>query len=350
MKQAHRTDSLPKAPRASPDAAEHPDSPQREAALYTAFLNWLAYFSVYLGVVAVVSAIGLYSFWKLPVLDEWSQLFKGGATSNKALIAANPPDQSTKAPPSVVQPLANPPETETADALEKTAVTPEPNSTTATESDPNAPPQVVETPSAEAVSGETTSVTPAAPPQAATPPATPPTPVPQTALEEALTQAQEQMSSRRFTAPANANALQSYQRVLEIDPRNAIAQAGIEQIAAHYQEIAAKSLREGRPDESLAYVSRGLRAAPASQELLKLRSQAQLLQRQREQQAQQEEAQRRRAEQAQVERVEGAEREAQEEQLQARQQPQQRRPAASAQQPWWQQAPTYNNDSGFNQR
>ena len=142
------------------------------------------------------------------------------------------------------------------------------------------------------------------------------------------------MDSRRITAPASGNALRSYQRILELDSGNAAARAGIDRIAAYYREIAEKSLRQGRPDESLAYIGRGLRATPQNQDLLNLRRQARLLQQQREQ-AQLEETRRQQAERELAE---------QQYQEQLRQQPPQE------QQPRWQQPPNYDNSSGFNQR
>lgn len=142
------------------------------------------------------------------------------------------------------------------------------------------------------------------------------------------------MNSRRLTAPTGNNALRSYQRILELEPGNSAARAGIDQIVTYYRSVAEQSLRQGRPDESLAYIGRGLRATPQDQDLLNLRRQARLLQQQREQ-AQQEEIRRRQAEQELAE---------QQYQEQLRQQPPQE------QQPWWQQPPHYENSSGFNQR
>jgi hypothetical protein len=163
----------------------------------------------------------------------------------------------------------------------------------------------------------------------------PPPPTPQVEIKQLLTEAQQQMDSRRLTAPASGNALQSYQRILELEPDNADARAGIDRIAAHYRDIAEQSLSQGRPDESLAYIGRGLRATPQNQDLLNLRRQARLIQQQREQ-AQLEEMRRQQAEQ------ELAEQQYQERLRQQRIQEQQ--------QPWWQQPPAYDNSSGFNQR
>ncbi len=304
-----------------------PDSDQDSAATRSGFLNWLAYFTVYLGTVAVVCAIGFYFLWQLPIPQEWSQLFRNaGNSSSKHLTATTTsPGASTKLPVSPVQPLANPPATQVSGAPEIATATPPPTAAPETDSDPNAPPLVVEPPATD---------TPPAVKVEETPPEAPPTP--QAEIEQRLAEAQQQMDSRRITAPASGNALHSYQRILELDPSNAAARAGIDRIAAYYRDIAEQSLRQGRPDESLAYLGRGLRATPQNQDLLNLRRQARLLQQQREQ-AQLEETRRQQAEQ------EWAERQYQE-QLGQQQQP------PSSPQPWWQQPPNSDNSSGFNQR
>lgn len=150
------------------------------------------------------------------------------------------------------------------------------------------------------------------------------------------------MDSRRFTAPTSGNALQTYQRILELQPDHPTAIDGIQRIATYYVGVAEQSLRQGRLDESLAYASRGLRAVPKHPALLNLRKAAQQAKR-REQERQQtllEETQR----QQPIEQQRG------QEPFQPRQpvqKPQQ-------QQPWWRQpSPQYSpqyNDSGFNQR
>lgn len=349
MKQAHYIDSSPYID-SPPEPPPSADAVQDAVSLRSAFLNWLAYFTVYLGVVAVVCAIGFYFLWQLPIPQEWSQLLKGSGhvSAAKPLSGTAPANALVKAPANPVQPLANPPATQAANPSETVVAAAAPNGAAETDSDPNAPPLVVEAPAPDnASAAKAPETAPETPPPAV---AETPPPTPQAEIEQALAEAQQQMSSRRLTAPANGNALRSYQRVLELDPNNAAARAGIEQIAAYYREIAEKSLRQGRPDESLAYVGRGLRATPQNQDLLELRRQARLLQQQREQQAQQEEMRRRQAEQARAERQ--YQEQLQEQQLQEQLQGQLGREQApsSSSQPWWQQPPTYNHSSGFNQR
>jgi hypothetical protein len=327
MKQArYTTDPSPPAPPSTPG------SDQDTAAAHSGFLNWLAYFTLYLGTVAIVCAIGFYFFWQIPLPQDISQLLKsaGDSPTSRSLTAATaPPTASAKLPTSPLQPLANPSATSSSGAAEMAAATPSSTVTPETDSDPNAPPQVIDSPIADAP------VEPAAPVEV-TPVEEPPTPKPQTEIEQRLAEGQQQMDSRRLTAPANNNALRSYQRVLELDPNNAAARAGIDRIAAYYRDVAEQSLRQGRPDESLAYVSRGLRATPQHPDLLNLRRQARLIQQQREQ-AQLEEMRRQQAEQ-----------ELAEQQYQERLRQQQRLQESSPS--WWQQPPNYENNAGFNQR
>lgn len=320
MKQAHPTAHFP------PENSTVPDSDQKPVAARSGFLNWLAHFTLYLGAVAVVCATGFYFLWQLPIPQDWSQLLKSEdhSSSSRPLTALAPSTAPTQLPTRSLQPLANPATTPLPGASEITAVTPPPTPTEA-DSDPNAPPRVVESPAADGQSPVAVEGTPTEEPS-------PPTP--QAEIEQLLAEAQQQVDSRRLTAPANGNALQSYQRILELEPGNAAARAGIDLIAVHYRDIAEQSLRQGRPDESLAYIGRGLRATPQNQDLLNLRRQARLIQQQREQ-AQLEEMRRQQAEQ------ELAEQQYQERLRQQRvQEPQ----------PWWQQPPAYDNNSGFNQR
>lgn len=319
MKQASSTVNSP------PDHAPVLDSVEGTVAASSRFFNWLAYFTLYLGAVAVVFAIGFYFLWQLPIPQDLSQIFRSTSNSppSRPLTAAViPPPVAAKPSVHSLQPLANPVATQSSGASEMAPVSP-PNPET--DSDPNAPP-LVEPPAA---NGQVSVVT-----AEETPIEEPPPTTPQAEIKQLLAEAQQQMDSRRLTAPASGNALRSYQRVLELEPGNAAARAGIDQIVAYYRDVAEQSLRQGRPDESLAYVGRGLRAMPQNAELLNLRRQARLIQQQREQ-AQLEEMRRQQAE-----------RELAEQQYQERLREQRLQESS---QPWWQQPPTYES-SGFNQR
>lgn len=120
-------------------------------------------------------------------------------------------------------------------------------------------------------------------------------------------------------------------RILEIQPDQPAALEGIQRIAAYYRDAAQQSLQQGRVDESLGYINRGLRAVPKNDALISLRQEAQRA-KQRQQEAQralQEEVRRERVERAQLE---------------------PKRTIEEQQQPSWWQQPSQNQDGGFNQR
>lgn len=170
-------------------------------------------------------------------------------------------------------------------------------------------------------------------------------------IRQLLIDAQEQMASRRFVSPNSSNALQSYQRVLELEPTNSVASEGVQRIATYYQQIAQQSLQQGKPDESLSYISRGLRAAPNNETLLRLRRDARSAKQRQEQQRRADLEERRRQE-GEVLRRRQEEETAQEVRTAPRQAPP---PANWQRQPSWEgqrsgQQPSYYNESGFNQR
>ena len=142
------------------------------------------------------------------------------------------------------------------------------------------------------------------------------------------------MENRRLTAPAGGNALRSYQRILELEADHPAALEGIERIAAYYRDIAEQTRQQGRLEESLNYIGRGLQASPKNERLLNLRREVRLA-RQREQEQRQARAEETRRQQQQIEREE--------------QNPFNQR-SIEPQQPWWQRPAPPVNDSGFNQR
>jgi hypothetical protein len=309
------------------------DSDSQAPTLGSRFLNWLAYFVLYLGAVSMVCATGFYFLLQIPALRDPVQWFESQDRPSYRPLGSitNPVATSTPPQNKPLQPLANSPgssmsETVAADSAPAAA-------SPAAETDPNAPPQVIEQP-ADALPDDQNAVADTA--QEETPPAETPPATPEAQITQLLADAEQQMASRRFTAPASSNALSTYQRILELEPGNRAALQGIQNIAAYYRDVAEQSLRRGRPDESLAYIGRGLRATPQNANLLNLRQQALLTQQQREQ-AQQEEIRRQEMER------ELAEQRYQEQLRQQR--------AQESQLPWWQQPPTSNNSAGgFNQR
>ena len=306
-----------------PTSDDEPDSEPIGTVLLSGFLRWLRHFAIYMGAVLAACATGFFFLWQIPIVHELPQLFSGGEGISRPLSAAvTPSSRSTTLRETLSKPAAVP----VAPAGSPPATAAEPAAENLV-GDPDALPTTPE-PEPDAPDSQTASTdTPTEPPVEE--PA--PVPTPQAEIEQLLAEAQQQMDSRRITAPASGNALNTYRRVLELQPANPVALAGIQRIAAYYQNVAEQSLRQGQPDESLAYLGRGLRAAPNDQALLNLRREAQLAkQREQEEQALLEEIRRQQAEQQQQEEL--------------------RQREVEAQQPWWQQQPNYQNSGGFNQR
>ncbi|NMQ20500.1 hypothetical protein E4P82_15645 [Candidatus Competibacter phosphatis] len=306
-----------------PTSDDGPDSETIGAVLLSGFLRWLRHFAIYMGAVLAACAIGFFFLWQIPIVHELPQLLNNGEGVSSLLAAATPSSRPPTRPrdtPS--QPTAAPRRAHGFVARFRHESRRRPPTYPPTTPDPQ--PDAPDSPTASTDTPATPPVEEIAPP-----------PTPQAEIEQLLAEAQQQMDSRRITAPASGNALNTYRHVLELQPENPVALAGIQRIAAYYQNAAEQSLRQGQPDESLAYLGRGLRAAPNDQALLNLRREAQLA-KQREQEAQKEQAlleEARRQQQAEQQ---------QREELQRRE--------METQQPWWQQPPNYQNSSGFNQR
>lgn len=304
---------------ASPKFPDNPPAPDADdadfepesATLGQRFATWLKHFALYLGAVMTACAFGLYFLWRLPIPQEAAQWLGSAGDSPRsrslATVVAPPPARSPSAL-AVVAPQVAP---------DSPPIAAPPSPPTAT--DPATDPGLTET----AVLTAPLTETPAE--EAAPLP-------PQAEIDQLLAEAQQQMESRRLTAPAGGNALRSYQRVLKLEADNSAALEGVERIADYYRDIAEQTRQQGRLEESLAYVGRGLQASPKNERLLNLRREIRLA-RQREQeqrQARVEEARRQEAER--------------DEQNQLRQR------MVEPQQPWWRQPATPANDSGFNQR
>ena len=347
-----RAEPVSQAPQTTPlDLPDQQGEQEPEAApdsIRDRFARWLKNFVIYLGAVAVACATGIFFLWHLPFLQnfpEWIKSVSDASPSrlSTATVAPPPIAGGSQAPSSLPEPQAP-------------AATPDPvPAQTGTIVVNTQPLESLSEPPADAGSPPTTPGQPTAPEAAQTDPAaaqleTPAAEVPaitaqQQEIQQLLADARLQMDDRRFTSPPSGNALRSYQRVLELEPANPIAAEGIQRISTYYQDIAKQSLLEGRTDESLAYINRGLRAAPNNATLLNLRKEARSAKQREEQQRQAllEEKRRQEAEQQ-------ARRQEAEPMRELSRQP----PAGERQQqqPWWQrqqQQPAFN-ESGFNQR
>ena len=311
-----------------PHAHQPPPERNTPEGAFLALRQWLKHFALYLGMVTIAFATGIYFLWQLPAIQDVQQFLR----NTEEVPTAKPAYRLAANPATATKPVeAAKPEPVPAPA----PITVEPDN------NPAAPPtDAVQVTDATAPAADTSTATDAATPaaQTATPspePAPAPVPEPQQTVDQLLADARQQMDNRRLTAPANANALSSYRRVLELQPNNPVALDGIQRIAAYYRGAAEQSLRRGQTDESLGYIRRGLSATPDDSTLIELRKAAQQAkQRAREEQrAQMEELQRQQIEQ-------------QQRQEQTRRATQETRQAPS----WWQQPPQYENSGGFNQR
>jgi serine/threonine protein kinase len=76
----------------------------------------------------------------------------------------------------------------------------------------------------------------------------------------------------RITDPPGSNAFAAYQQILEIEPGNAQAHAGMMKIADHYETLARKSWENGNIEQSIVLAETGLDVLPGHKGLTKLLS------------------------------------------------------------------------------
>ncbi|MCC8987634.1 MAG: protein kinase [Candidatus Contendobacter sp.] len=89
-------------------------------------------------------------------------------------------------------------------------------------------------------------------------------------IKSLLKQAEAQWKAKRLTEPAGDNAEATYQRMLQLDPDNAQARAGLERIAREYEQQARQRRDAGAPQESLGLIDKGLAVTPGYPGLLSL--------------------------------------------------------------------------------
>ena len=298
-----------------PDPPTTPDVESDAPLIGAGFREWLKCLAIYLCAVIAAGLVGLFFFWQLPLPDDLTALVGDSdyAPRHRSRSATTTPAAATPESPTSTSTDVASEQSPDSVHTDSTAL-----STTESPGDPNAPAPDASAeaadPVAEAASEES------------------PPPSPEAEIEQLLVEARQQMDNRRISAPAGGNALVTYQRVLELQPGHPGAVEGIQRIAAYYWDVAEQRYRQGQFDEGLAYINRGLRAAPNHRALLNLRQEIRLTQ-----QRQQEE----RAQQLEMERQWAAE--------QARQE-QVHRERQAQQQLWWQQAPQHTVNQGFNQR
>lgn len=146
-----------------------------------------------------------------------------------------------------------------------------------------------------------------------------------------LKQADVQWKRKQLTEPAGNNAEATYRQVLELDAKNAPAQAGLSRIAQEYLQQARQRQSAGAFQESLKQIDKGLAVVPNQEELLRLREEVhtqfagerQKLEQQRLEQQQRETQRQEQEQQKKLEQQKEAQRQ-QEEKQQKQQQKQQK--------------------------
>jgi tetratricopeptide (TPR) repeat protein/predicted Ser/Thr protein kinase len=89
-----------------------------------------------------------------------------------------------------------------------------------------------------------------------------------------LARAKQQLDAEQYVEPAGGNALDSYTRVLDLDPDNTEAGAGLQTIADHFNRLAKAALDQGDFSASLELAYSGLRAIPDNADLLAIQETA----------------------------------------------------------------------------
>lgn len=93
-------------------------------------------------------------------------------------------------------------------------------------------------------------------------------------VRQLLAKAERQLGASRFIEPMGENAYESYQQVLQLEPGNSEAKAGLFRMAERYKQLSRRSLREGNLSESLVYAAAGLKVMPNDKALMRLQDEA----------------------------------------------------------------------------
>lgn len=86
-------------------------------------------------------------------------------------------------------------------------------------------------------------------------------------LADILYAAQQAIADNRLQLPANNNAYDRFREVLQLDPGNAVALAGIQEIAVRYVGLADAATALGQYDNAESYLGRAMRIDAALPEL-----------------------------------------------------------------------------------
>ena len=86
-------------------------------------------------------------------------------------------------------------------------------------------------------------------------------------LADMLYEAKSAYDDNRLMLPAGNNAYEIYQQVLQLDPGNAVALEGIEEIALRYVALAESAINLGEYDEAGSMLARATRLSPQRAEI-----------------------------------------------------------------------------------
>ncbi len=92
-------------------------------------------------------------------------------------------------------------------------------------------------------------------------------------IQKLLLRAEDAFNNDRFTIPKNNCAYYYYQRVLEIEPQNRIAELGIRQIVERYRVLASSFIKKEDYETAKLHIQRGLKIDAQNKKLLALKNQ-----------------------------------------------------------------------------
>ena len=90
-------------------------------------------------------------------------------------------------------------------------------------------------------------------------------------IADLLRQAEQQYRANRLTTPAGNNALETYEAILQQEPGNSEAKAGIERIKEKYAQWAEAAERREEWEEALSFYDRALQATPEDEQVVNAR-------------------------------------------------------------------------------
>lgn len=91
-------------------------------------------------------------------------------------------------------------------------------------------------------------------------------------LADMLYDAKSAYDDNRLMLPAGNNAYEMYQQVLQLDPGNAVAVEGIQEIVLRYVALAGDAINQAKYDEADTYLGRAARLGPDRPELADARA------------------------------------------------------------------------------